>query len=89
MKVNLEQKTRRTPRMECRNTREGKMMMMFTKDKTLAFTGHRFYEYRLHDKIVARLTATILEAYDKGIRCFISGCCQPVLTVSMLIFYKT
>ena len=46
------------------------MKMQFTKDKTLAFTGHRFYEYRLHDKIVARLTATILEAYDNGIRCF-------------------
>lgn len=49
------------------------MKMQITKEQTLAFTGHRFYEYRLHDKIVARLTATILEAYENGVRCFVSG----------------
>lgn len=44
-------------------------------DRTVsaAFTGHRFYDFSQRKFIQERLTSAIYEAYDHGIRNFISG----------------
>ena len=45
----------------------------FDKAATAAFTGHRYYDFSKRDAIRQRLKRAILEAYDNGIRNFISG----------------
>lgn len=40
---------------------------------SVAFTGHRFYDFSQRDVIQARLTSAILDAYENGFRNFISG----------------
>ena len=47
--------------------------LRITKAVTAAFTGHRAYDFTQREVIKARLTAAILEAYEHGIRNFISG----------------
>lgn len=45
----------------------------FDKAVTAAFTGHRYYDFSKREVIRERLTRAILDAYDNGIRNFISG----------------
>ena len=45
----------------------------FDMAASAAFTGHRFYDFSQRKLIQERLTSAISEAYDHGIRNFISG----------------
>ena len=45
----------------------------FDKAASAAFTGHRFYKFSQKELIKERLTKAILDAYEYGIRNFISG----------------
>lgn len=45
----------------------------FDRTVSAAFTGHRFYDFSQREFIQERLTSAISEAYDHGIRNFISG----------------
>lgn len=45
----------------------------FDRAASAAFTGHRFYDFSQRIFIEERLTSAISEAYDHGIRNFISG----------------
>lgn len=47
--------------------------LKFDRTVSAAFTGHRFYDFSQRDFIQERLTSAISEAYDHGIRNFISG----------------
>ena len=47
--------------------------LKFDRTVSAAFTGHRFYDFSQREFIQARLTSAISEAYDHGIRNFISG----------------
>lgn len=46
--------------------------LKFDRTVSAAFTGHRFYDFQ-REFIQERLTSAISEAYDHGIRNFISG----------------
>lgn len=45
----------------------------FDRAKSAAFTGHRYYDFSRKEIIRQRLSRAIVEAYDNGIRNFISG----------------
>lgn len=47
--------------------------LKFDRTVSAAFTGHRFYDFAQREFIQERLTSAISEAYDHGIRNFISG----------------
>lgn len=47
--------------------------LKFDRTVSAAFTGHRFYDVSQRELIQERLTSAISEAYDHGIRNFISG----------------
>ena len=47
--------------------------LKFDRTVSAAFTGHRFYDFSQRRFIEERLTSAISEAYDHGIRNFISG----------------
>lgn len=47
--------------------------LRFDRTVSAAFTGHRFYDFSQREFIQERLTSAISEAYDHGIRNFISG----------------
>lgn len=47
--------------------------LKFDRTVSAAFTGHRFYDFSQRGFIQERLTSAISEAYDHGIRNFISG----------------
>lgn len=47
--------------------------LKFNRTVSAAFTGHRFYDFSQREFIQERLTSAISEAYDHGIRNFISG----------------
>ena len=47
--------------------------LKFDRTVSAAFTGHRFYDFCQREFIQERLTSAISEAYDHGIRNFISG----------------
>ena len=47
--------------------------LKFDRTVSAAFTGHRFYDFSKREFIQERLTSAISEAYDHGIRNFISG----------------
>lgn len=47
--------------------------LKFDRTVSAAFTGHRFYDFSQREFIQERLTSAISEAYDRGIRNFISG----------------
>lgn len=47
--------------------------LKFDRATSAAFTGHRFYDFSQRRFIEERLTSAISEAYDHGIRNFISG----------------
>ncbi len=47
--------------------------LKFDRPVSAAFTGHRFYDFSQRVFIQERLTSAISEAYDHGIRNFISG----------------
>ena len=47
--------------------------LKFDRTVSVAFTGHRFYDFSQREFIQERLTSAISEAYDHGIRNFISG----------------
>ena len=47
--------------------------LKFDRTVTAAFTGHRFYDFSQREFIQECLTSAISEAYDHGIRNFISG----------------
>lgn len=47
--------------------------LKFDRTVSAAFTGHRFYDFSQMAFIQERLTSAISEAYDHGIRNFISG----------------
>ena len=47
--------------------------LKFDRAASAAFTGHRFYDFSQRKLIQERLTSAISEAYDHGIRNFISG----------------
>lgn len=47
--------------------------LKFDRTVSAAFTGHRFYDVSQREFIQERLTSAISEAYDHGIRNFISG----------------
>lgn len=47
--------------------------LKFDRTVSAAFTGHRFYDFSKRVFIQERLTSAISEAYDHGIRNFISG----------------
>ncbi|WP_229112597.1 MULTISPECIES: SLOG family protein [Bacteroides] len=47
--------------------------LKFDRTVSAAFTGHRFYDFSQRVFIQERLTSAISEAYDHGIRNFISG----------------
>mgnify|MGYP001035054562 FL=1 len=47
--------------------------LKFDMTVSAAFTGHRFYDFSQRVFIQERLTSAISEAYDHGIRNFISG----------------
>lgn len=47
--------------------------LKFDRTVSAAFTGHRFYDFSQRVFIQERLTSAIFEAYDHGIRNFISG----------------
>lgn len=47
--------------------------LKFDRTVSAAFTGHRFYDFSQRRFIEERLTSAIYEAYDHGIRNFISG----------------
>lgn len=47
--------------------------LKFDRTVSAAFTGHRFYDFSQSVFIQERLTSAISEAYDHGIRNFISG----------------
>lgn len=47
--------------------------LKFDMTVSAAFTGHRFYDFSQREFIQERLTSAISEAYDHGIRNFISG----------------
>lgn len=47
--------------------------LKFDRTVSAAFTGHRFYYFSQREFIQERLTSVISEAYDHGIRNFISG----------------
>lgn len=47
--------------------------LKFDRTVSAAFTGHRFYDVSQKEFIQERLTSAISEAYDHGIRNFISG----------------
>lgn len=47
--------------------------LKFDRTVSAAFTGHRFYDFPQREFIQERLTSAIFEAYDHGIRNFISG----------------
>lgn len=47
--------------------------LKFDRTVSAAFTGHRFYDFSQRKFIQERLTSAISEAYDHGIRNFISG----------------
>lgn len=47
--------------------------LKFDRTVSVAFTGHRFYDFSQRKFIQERLTSAISEAYDHGIRNFISG----------------
>lgn len=47
--------------------------LKFDRTVSAAFTGHRFYDFSQREFIQERLTSAISEAYDHGIRNFISG----------------
>lgn len=47
--------------------------LKFARTVSAAFTGHRFYDFSQREFIQERLTSAISEAYDHGIRNFISG----------------
>lgn len=47
--------------------------LKFDRTVSAAFTGHRFYDFPQREFIQERLTSAISEAYDHGIRNFISG----------------
>lgn len=47
--------------------------LKFDRTVSAAFTGHRFYDFSQREYIQERLTSAISEAYDHGIRNFISG----------------
>ena len=45
----------------------------FDRANSAAFTGHRYYDFSRREIIRQRLSRAIVEAYDNGIRNFISG----------------
>ena len=45
----------------------------FDRAKSVAFTGHRYYDFSRREIIRQRMSRAIAEAYDNGIRNFISG----------------
>lgn len=47
--------------------------LKFDRTVSAAFTGHRLYDFFQREFIQERLTSAISEAYDHGIRNFISG----------------
>lgn len=47
--------------------------LKFDRTVSVAFTGHQFYDFSQREFIQERLTSAISEAYDHGIRNFISG----------------
>lgn len=47
--------------------------LKFDRTVSAAFTGHRFYDFSQREFIQERLSSAISEAYDHGIRNFISG----------------
>lgn len=47
--------------------------LKFDRTVSAAFTGHRFYDFSQREFIQEHLTSAISEAYDHGIRNFISG----------------
>lgn len=47
--------------------------LKFDRTVSAAFTGHRFYDFSQREFIQERLTSAISEAYEHGIRNFISG----------------
>lgn len=47
--------------------------LKFDRTVSAAFTGHQFYDFSQRVFIQERLTSAISEAYDHGIRNFISG----------------
>ena len=47
--------------------------LKFDRTVSAAFTGHRFYDFSQREFIQECLTSAISEAYDHGIRNFISG----------------
>ena len=47
--------------------------LKFDRTVSADFTGHRFYDFSQREFIQERLTSAISEAYDHGIRNFISG----------------
>ena len=47
--------------------------LKFDRTVSVAFTGHRFYDFSQRKFIQERLTSAISEAYDHGIMNFISG----------------
>ena len=47
--------------------------LKFARTFSAAFTGQRFYDFSQREFIQERLTSAISEAYDHGIRNFISG----------------
>ena len=47
--------------------------LKFDRTVSAAFTGHRLYDFSQKEFIQERLTSAISEAYDHGIRNFISG----------------
>lgn len=47
--------------------------LKFDRTVSAAFTGQRFYDFSQREFIQERLTSAISEAYDHGIRNFISG----------------
>ena len=45
----------------------------FSEAATAAFTGHRFFDFTRKEEVKARLTASILDAYEHGITRFMTG----------------
>ena len=45
----------------------------FSEAATAAFTGHRFFDFSRKEEVKARLTASILDAYEHGITRFMTG----------------
>lgn len=45
----------------------------FSEAATAAFTGHRFFDFSRKEEVKARLTASVLDAYEHGITRFMTG----------------